>query len=398
MNENKPLVAEIISVGTELLLGEIADTNSQYLSRRLRDLGIYIYHKSVVGDNKARIISEIKNAAARSDIIILGGGLGPTEDDLTRDALAEYLGEEMYLDEAMFEEIKAMFLCRQRIMPDSNKKQAMIVPSADFLPNPVGTAPGWIAKKNGKIFITLPGPPEEQKRVWHEAEQRLPVSKRHIYCRTIRTSGIGESHLAEMIKDYTLLEDPVVGIYCRDNGIDVRISSASDCLNESKIKTEASVEKLSEILKPFVYGYDEETIGGVALKKLAESGESLAVFENITEGLLTDNIMRETHWKSAYKGTLILPDAFTDVSEKTAIKAAKQARKQLSADWGLAITGIPNAEPEKTASKITAAIALASSDIIFTAFTKWAGTPEMVKQRAVRTALNLLRDSLEAGR
>src|SRR5436190_19397972 len=188
--------AEIISVGTEILLGEIIDTNAAYVASRLPALGIDVYYKHVVGDNLARLVEVMSRARANSDLLITTGGLGPTEDDLTREAIAAVMDEQTRSDPALWEWLRALFARRgQGTMPERNLKQAWLIPSARAIPNPRGTAPGWWVERDGKVIIAMPGPRGEMNRMWDE-EVAPELLRRHtgtvLVTRTLKTAGIGE--------------------------------------------------------------------------------------------------------------------------------------------------------------------------------------------------------------
>jgi len=192
--------AEIISIGTEILLGQIADTNAPYLASQLPLLGIDLYWISQVGDNRARLLDTLKRAHDRSDLIITSGGLGPTEDDITRDAIAELLGEKMTVDPEIEQWLRAIFQKLGYEMPECNIRQANLIPSARAIANPLGTAPGWWVERDGRTILAMPGPPGEMKRMW-EHEIR-PVLKRSlqgdvIISRTIKTMGLAEARVDE---------------------------------------------------------------------------------------------------------------------------------------------------------------------------------------------------------
>ncbi|MCH7835896.1 MAG: competence/damage-inducible protein A, partial [Chloroflexi bacterium] len=194
--------AEIISVGTEILLGEILDTNSQYLAVRLPPLGIDLYFISKVGDNLQRLAETIGRAHKRSHLVLITGGLGPTEDDLTRQAIALTLDEEMYVDKETEQRLREFFAARGFTFPERNVKQAMLIPSAQAIPNPRGTAPGWWVEKEGRVIVAMPGPPAELERMWEvEVTPRLArmAGGDIIASRTLKTIGIGEGHLDEMV-------------------------------------------------------------------------------------------------------------------------------------------------------------------------------------------------------
>ena len=405
MSDN--LVAEIISVGTELLLGEIVDTNATFLSTRLRDLGIAVYRKSTVGDNLERLIETIRNALSRSDIAILGGGLGPTDDDMTREAIAAYVGEEPYVDEQLFKELKEKFAARKRPMPPSNAKQAWLIKSAETLPNPIGTAPGWFVKTNDKkIIITLPGPPHEMTRMWiEEVEPKLPVSSKCLYHKIIRTIGLGESFLTEKIAKYTNMAVPGVGTYCRDSGVDIRVAAVGDTVEEAEKIVTPVVDDICNILSGYVFGFDDETIVSVIKKRLDEKNQNLCCIESLTGGMLASQIASCAGISSCFKGSItsytneikemagVNPETiakFGAVSKETAIEMAESAKKMFKTDWAIATTGVAGPGSLEGKRPGTAWVAVAGPNGVVTDFVDWPGSREMVRQRVCKTALNLI--------
>ncbi len=405
MSEN--LVAEIISVGTELLLGEIVDTNATFLSTRLRDLGITVYRKSTVGDNLERLVETIKNALTRSDIAILGGGLGPTDDDMTREAIAKYVGEEPYIDSKLYEELKEKFALRKRPMPANNAKQAWLIPSAVTLPNPIGTAPGWFVKtKDGKIIITLPGPPQEMTRMWiEEVEDKLPVSNKCLFHKIIHTIGLGESFLTEKIAKYTNLAVPGVGTYARGVGVDIRVAAVSNNIEEAKQIVEPVVKDICDILTGYVFGFDDDTIVSVIKKVLDEKKQSFCCIESLTGGMLASQITSCEGISSCFKGSITsysneikelvgvkheTIETYGAVSKETAIEMAENAKKMLKTDWAISTTGVAGPAPLEGKRPGTAWIALVGPNVIATDFVDWPGSREMVRQRVCKTALNLI--------
>src|SRR6266542_1803020 len=211
--------AEIISVGTEILLGEITDTNSQYLASRLPAIGIDLYYQSTVGDNLARLSEAIER------------GLGPTDDDLTREAIAEVLGETMFVDSEAERRLRAFFTARGVSFPERNVKQTMLIPSATAIPNPRGTAPGWWVEKNDRYIVTMPGPPAEMQRMWeHEVEPKLArlAGAGVLVSRVLKTIGIGESHIDEMIAPLLNSTNPTIGVYAKPDGVHIRLAAKAD--------------------------------------------------------------------------------------------------------------------------------------------------------------------------
>lgn len=405
MSDN--LVAEIISVGTELLLGEIVDTNATFLSTRLRDLGITVYRKSTVGDNLERLTETIKNALSRSDIAILGGGLGPTDDDMTREAIAAYVGEEPYVDEQLFKELKEKFAARKRPMPPNNAKQAWLIKSAETLPNPIGTAPGWFVKTNDKkIIITLPGPPHEMTRMWiEEVEPKLPVSSKCLYLKIIRTIGLGESFLTEKIAKYTNLAVPGVGTYCRDSGVDIRVAAVGDTIEEAEKIVTPVVEDICSILSGYVFGFDDDSIVSVIKKRLDEKNQTISCIESLTGGMLASQIAACEGISSCFKGSITsytneikefagvnheTIEKYGAVSKETAIEMAQSVKKLFKTDWAISTTGVAGPGSLEGKRPGTAWVAVAGPNVVVTDFVDWPGSREMVRQRVCKTALNLI--------
>ncbi|PYE54510.1 CinA family nicotinamide mononucleotide deamidase-related protein [Deinococcus yavapaiensis] len=314
------LIAEIISVGTELLLGEIVDTNAAFLASELKNRGVTLYHKSVVGDNLGRVIETLRLALSRSDLVILGGGLGPTDDDLTREAISAAIGETPIVDDATLAHIRALFESRGRTFPDSNAKQAWRTSSTELLSNPIGTAPGWFVRKDGKLIVALPGPPREMKRMW--AEQvlpRLPLPSRALWSTTLHTWGIGESHVAEHLGELTLQANPSVATYARRHGVDVRVAASAATSEEARALAVPVLATVEGKLSHFVYGRDDETLAGVVTEGLFSRGETVTSIEGGT-GLLAD-LLSDAR-SEAYVGGAVLP-AFEATEEEAAALAAQ---------------------------------------------------------------------------
>ncbi|MDI3298305.1 MAG: molybdopterin-binding protein [Bacillota bacterium] len=276
---------EILSIGTELLLGEIVDTNAAWLATRLAELGVDCHWISQVGDNPGRIAQLLELGWRRSELIVASGGLGPTGDDVTREAVAAFLGEELEVDPAELERQRAV---RRRLgLPPSNERQAGRIPSARFLANPVGTAPGWWVERDGRLLVLLPGVPREMRAMWEsEVAPRLAGRSGAVLLRRrLKLAGIGESLVAERLSDLARAANPTVATYAKATGVEVRIAvkgpaaEASERLRE----TEAEVRRR---LAPYVWGVDDETPEEVAAARLAAAPGPLALGEAGTRGRL----------------------------------------------------------------------------------------------------------------
>ncbi|MBU1109062.1 MAG: competence/damage-inducible protein A [Candidatus Riflebacteria bacterium] len=397
---NKTILAEIISVGTELLLGEIIDTNAAFLAEKLRDKGIFVYRKSTVGDNILRLTTAIKEAMQRADLIIIGGGLGPTEDDMTREAIASVVNEKPFIDDQLFENLRQMFVARGREMTENNHKQAWLIESAIALPNPVGTAAGWFVTFDEKMIVALPGPPHELKKMWHEqVESRLPISDQFIYHRTIHTAGIGESDLAARIGQFTNMESPGIGTYARNSGVDVRIAAVAPSIEQAKAIADSVIMEIEAILAPWIFGYDDETLVSAIMKQLTAAGQTFSCVESVTGGNLAAEITDCPGISSCFKGSLT---AYTNdvkiragvaeelirehgvVSEQVVLAMAETARKMFNADWGLATTGVAGPDGLEGKKPGTAWIAVVGPNLEWSQLVDWPGSRQMVKNRICR--------------
>jgi nicotinamide-nucleotide amidase len=340
--------AEIISIGTELLLGEITDTNASYLASQLPLLGIDLLWVTQVGDNMGRLRECIERAWQRSDLIIATGGLGPTEDDLTREAIAAVLNEELYVDAGLEQRLRGFFARRKFPMPENNIKQAMLIPSARAIPNERGSAPGWwieaqdtpsleagetpaegrrkrgageispaggtggvpqLFKKSPEtggyrglnsearttphILITMPGPPAEMQRMWLDgvfSKLRELVDSEIIISRTIKTLTMTESGVAESLSSIIDSANPTLAIYAKTDGIHVRLTAKAESEDQAAAMISQLEAKVSSLIGDTVWGYDDETLEGITGKLLHEKGLTLATMESCTGGLLADTI------------------------------------------------------------------------------------------------------------
>ncbi|HEX8221839.1 MAG TPA: CinA family nicotinamide mononucleotide deamidase-related protein, partial [Chloroflexia bacterium] len=283
--------AEIVSIGTELLLGSITDTNASYLAQRLALLGIDCFYVSQVGDNPARLKEVLARAWGRSDLTVTTGGLGPTVDDLTREAIAEMLGETLYTDDGLAEHVRQFFARRGSPMPEANLKQAALVPSAAPIDNPIGTAPGWwVSRQEGDrlpIMVSMPGVPFEMKRMWEiEVEPRLrELSPTRIVSRTLKVLGMGESAVEQVVVDLMSGANPTLAPYAKQDGIHLRITAKAGTEEMARKMIQPVEEQVRSRLGLAIYGADEESPAGAVLGLLERAGTRLAVLE-VGEGAI----------------------------------------------------------------------------------------------------------------
>ncbi len=402
--------AEILSCGTELLLGHISDTNATYLAQSLSSLGIDLYFVSQVGDNLGRIVETLRRAWERSDLVIMTGGLGPTEDDLTREAISALLGETMQVDPQLEADLRAHFPA----MPERNLKQATLIPSARALPNPRGTAPGWLVEKDGHLIVAMPGVPREMYRMWEaEAVPRLAehIGGSAIFTRLLRVAGMGESAVEERLDELVHSANPTIATYAKTDAVDVRVTAKAEKLvqaQEMVAQVEAQVRRL---LGQHIFGTDSNTLQSVVGKHLADRQQTLAVMESLTGGLLASTITNypgsSKHflggvvaYSSDLKAQMGVPRAtieqFGVISPETARAMASAVRQLLKADYSIGVTGVagPEMQEEKPVGTVYIAIA-GPHGLVDGRGPGWRGSREDQKRLAVLAALNLLRLHLE---
>ncbi len=367
---------EIFSVGTELLMGEITDTNSGYIASQAPALGITMRHMSQEGDSLEDLANAIRRGLDRSDVIFTTGGLGPTQDDLTREAIAAALGEEMTVEPRLLEELKRWFDYRGVEMPPRNIKQATLIPSATTIPNDQGTAPGWWVERDGKIIIAMPGPPGEMKNMWTTlVEPRLKGRSKDqvIISRNIKTTDLAEAAIAEKVSQYTDVENPYLGIYAKQDGIHLRIIARAASDAEAWAMIRPVEEGLLEIMGPYVWGFDDDTPEEAAGEALKAKGMTLATMESCTGGLLASNITDVPDSSKYFVGGVVsfsneakiangVPAAIIErygvISQETAEAMADAVRQRFGADVGIGITGVagPSEEEGKAVGTVFASI------------------------------------------
>ena len=404
--------AEVISIGTEILLGEIVDTNAAFIASRLPQFGIDMLYTSQVGDNPDRLSEIIERAWKRSDIIFCTGGLGPTEDDLTRETIAKALNETLYQDEIQADILRNFFQGRGGDMPERNLKQAQLIESARAIPNPRGTAPGWWVERENKIIVVMPGPPSEMTRMWeHEVAPYLEEKATSILVsRTLKTSGIGEGTLDEMIGPLLHSTNPSIGVYARVDGVHVRISAKGANRQEALELIEPVEKEAREILGDSIWGSDDESLSGAIGRLLKKNNLTLGLMESATGGALASSLTDIDGSSSYFKGSIvtyateakIMAGVSSEtietsgvISEETATAMAIAARVKLGSDIGIGITGIAGGEEVEGQPPGTMHIALADeqNDVTYSHSRYYQGR-DAAKRRAVLTALTMLRQHL----
>lgn len=405
--------AEIIAIGTEILLGEIIDTNSAHIAQQLPELGIDLFYKTVVGDNLGRITETFERAWNRSDLIITTGGLGPTEDDMTREGIAALLGEEPHVDPTLERRLRAWFEGRGYPMPETNLKQAWLIPSARAIDNPRGTAPGWWVERDGRVIVCMPGVPPEMERMWAN-EVRPELERRSdgqvLVTRTIKTVGIGEGTVDEMAK--RLYGTPGIGIgtYARADGVHLRIGAKAASREEAWERIQPVERELEDIFGAAIWGKDDDTFEGMLRDMFVSRRQTLSVMESVTGGLMSSTLTDVAGAADYFKGGLVtywtdqkieagvdpaVIEEFGVVSPETAAEMARTARLKLGTDYGIGITGVGGPDPMEGKPPGTVHVAVADPDggASTLSMSMNQGRPA-VKRRAVLTAMILLRRAL----
>ena len=403
--------AEIIAVGTEILLGDIVNTNSQYLAQELAALGIEVYYQNTVGDNEGRLMKVFEESLKRSDIVIATGGLGPTNDDITKEVACEYFNQELKLHEPSLKKIENYFKKLNIELGENNKKQAYFPEEAIILENNNGTAPGAILRKDNKTIVVLPGPPREMKPMFEESVKPYlqKCTDRMLVSKTLRTFGIGESLLEEKIIDLIKKQsNPTIAPYAKEAEAILRITAKAKTQEEAKDLIEPTVEKIKARVGQFIYGEGETSLEEEVAKLLVNKNMTISVSESCTGGLVSSSLINYPGVSSVFmegcitysneakisrlgvkKETL---DKYGAVSEETAKEMAEGIAKNFNTNIGLSTTGIAGPEggsEEKPVGLIYIGIYI-NGETTVKKFV-FNGNRQSIRLRATKNLLNELR-------
>jgi nicotinamide-nucleotide amidase len=405
---------EIVTIGTEILLGHLVDTNSAHLARVLADHGVDVYAKHSVGDNADRLAAMLTDVLARADGAITTGGLGPTVDDLTKDAVARAVGRKLVLHEPSLLAIEERFRSFGRTMTENNRRQAYLPEGCTVLDNPHGTAPGFVAlRADGRFVACMPGVPREMKPMLDERLVPWLVERfglrEAIYTKTLHTVGIGESDLDRRIEDlFRTLENPKIAVLAHGFRCDVKVMAKAD----SRERAEAMIAPVAAELRTRIgsgyYGDDETTLAGAIVGRLAERGLTLATAESCTGGAVADALVAVAGASAVFRGAVVayaddvkssllnVPErtlsATGAVSEETAVAMARGACERLGADVALATTGVAGPSggtQEKPVGLVWFALAFGDGEIETRRLT-FPGNRADIRERATVAALGLL--------
>ena len=410
---------EIVTIGTEILLGHLVDTNAAYIARHLADAGIDVFAKHSVGDNADRLSVMLAGALERADGVITTGGLGPTVDDLTKDAVAHAVGRGLTLHEPSLHAIEARFASMGRVMTENNRRQAILPEGCVVLDNPHGTAPGFVAlRDDGKFVASMPGVPREMKPMLTERlipwlAARFGV-RAAIFTRTLHTVGIGESELDRRIEDlFRSLENPKIALLAHSGRVDVKImAKAADARS-----AEALIAPLADELRARIgsgyFGDDETSLERAILDELVRRGLTIGTAESCTGGAVADALVAIPGASRAFRGGIVAYDnavktqllgvpeatlaAVGAVSEETAIAMADGARRALGVNVAISPTGIAGPDggtPDKPVGLVWFGLAIASDSTEAIKMT-FPGTRDDIRTRATTSALNLVWRRLE---
>jgi nicotinamide-nucleotide amidase len=410
---------EIVTIGTEILLGHIVDTNASYVARNLADHGVDVYAKHSVGDNAERLAAMLEGVLDRAGGAITTGGLGPTVDDLTKDAVARAVRKQLVLHEPSLRAIEERFKAFGRPMTENNRRQAYLPEGCVVLDNPHGTAPGFIAlRDDGKFVACMPGVPREMRPMLQE--KLIPWLVRRfglreaIYTKTLHTVGIGESQLDAKIEDlFRALENPKIAVLAHGFRVDVKIMAKAESREQAEAMIEPVAAELRKRIGSGYYGDDETTLPGAIVRALGERGITLGTAESCTGGAVADEIVSVAGASAVFRGAIVAyaNDVKTElldvpettlatagaVSEETAVAMARGARRRLNAGFAISTTGIAGPDggtPEKPVGLVWFALALGEGEIETRRLT-FPGDRADIRERATVAALSLIWRRLE---
>ena len=408
------MVAEILAVGTELLMGQIVNTNAQYITKRLNDVGVNVYYHSVVGDNPVRLKECLRLALSRADVVITTGGLGPTKDDITKEIAAEIMGMKLVRHEETYQNIRCFFERVNRKMMDNNTKQADIPEGCTIIPNNNGTAPGCLIEKEGKTIILFPGPPNEMIPMFEETV--FPYFEKKtgqiIGSRMLKVFGLGESEMEMKILDLIEAQsNPTIAPYVNMGEVVIRVTARSKDKREAMEMIDPVIERIKERLGSSLYALDGETLEQTVAKLLMDRDISISTVESCTGGMLASKLVNVPGISKVFANGFITysnqskidvlgvaPDTiktYGAVSRETAVEMVKGLVKKTGTRAGIAISGIAGPDggtPEKPVGSVCIAVYLDGE--IDSIEIKLNGDRERVRHMACLNALNMMRKKI----
>ncbi|WP_058304003.1 competence/damage-inducible protein A [Gorillibacterium timonense] len=413
--------AELIAVGTELLLGQIVNSNAQYLSRQCAAIGVDVYFQTVVGDNPDRLKQALAIAESRAELIICTGGLGPTLDDLTKDVLAERLGRALVVDQPAMDKMTKFFAERNVVMVASNTRQAMTLEGSVSLTNDTGLAIGTAVTQDGKSYILLPGPPKEMIPMFRDYAlpwiRSIMTDELPLFSKMLKFAGIGESNLEHALLDLIQEQtDPTIAPYAKEGEVTIRLTSRAATEDEAFSKMEPVKAKIVSRVGEYLYAEEDVTIEEVIFRKLKDNKKTLAVAESCTGGLLSDLLTAIPGSSTVFKGGVVsysneLKAAFLGVpaellegveapgavSSETALAMAQGLLERAETDYAVSITGVAGPDPSegKPVGLVYFGVASmnAQAEVIEARFN---GSRETIKLKAAKSALYYLWKQLKA--
>ena len=409
---SRGLRSAVVAVGDELLLGDIVNGNAAWLGAELAAVGAPVVHSSMVGDTVERIVTAVRRALEDADVVVLTGGLGPTSDDLTREAVAAVAGAPLVRQPALEAELRAKFAAYGVDMPDAVLKQADVPEGAVVLDNPVGTAPGLQLEVGGRLLLALPGPPHELAAVFAGVRTGLAARSGAVgLTRTLHCAGLGESAVAEVVDRTISVPDGVDLAYLAGGAVvRVRLTTVAATAAQADAVLAPLVEPLAAALGDAVFGRDDDSIAQVVIARLTAAGATVAVAESLTAGLVGAALTEVAGSSAVFRGGLLVyatdlkaslagvPQAVLDehgaVSARTAEALAEGVRARLGATYGLALTGVAGPDPQEGHPPGTVHVAVAGPDRTVSRSLRLPGGRARVRLLAVTAGLDLLRRQL----
>lgn len=406
--------AEIIAIGTEILLGDIVNTNAQFLAKELAALGIDVYHQSVIGDNEERIIESFEKAFERCDLVITTGGLGPTQDDLTKELGAKYFNKKLVLHEPSLDWIKTYLDMKDEAIVEANKKQAYFPEGSIILPNPNGTAPGSIVSENNKILIILPGPPREMKPMFNDHVKKYleGITGEIIKSKILRLFGIGESLMAQKLNNLIQnSKNPTVAPYAKDNDVTLRITAKGNSEKECDDLINPVDKEIKDALGEYIYGEGETSLENVVSEILCNNKLSVSTAESCTGGMIAASLISYPGISDVFKEGAVTYsneskmkrlgvrketlDRYGAVSEETAREMAIGIAREANTDISISTTGIAGpggGTDEKPVGLVYIGVFI-KGKVVVNKF-NFTGNRERIRRKTTMNALNILRKAL----